>query len=61
MTPKLLNTFYNGRLLKKGHFCSISSKAIILTTGIQGVFRGLKFEPDEEMGQKGVIGKGLEG
>ena len=29
------------------------------TTGIHGVFRGLKFEPDAEIGQKGVFLKGL--
>jgi hypothetical protein len=34
-------------------FCSISRKAKILTTGILEVFRGLKFEPDTEIGQKG--------
>ena len=61
MTPKSLNTYYNVRPLKNVHFCSISTKAILLTTGIQGVFRGLRFEPDEEMGQKGAIDKGLEG
>ena len=36
-----------------------SRKAIILTTGIHGVFRGLKFEPDAEIGQKGAFCKGL--
>jgi len=35
------------------YFCSISRKAIILTADIQVVFRGLKFEPDAESGQKG--------
>ena len=34
-------------------------KAIILTTGIHAVFRGLKFEPDAEIGQKGAFYKGL--
>jgi len=34
-------------------------KAIILTTGILVVFRGLKFEPDTEIGQKGVFCNGL--
>jgi len=29
----------------------MSRKAKILTTGIHGVFRGLKFEPDAEIGQ----------
>jgi len=32
-----------------------------LTTGIQLVFRGLKFEPDAEIGQKGRFFKGLTG
>ena len=26
-----------------------------LTRGIHGVFRGLKFEPDEDIGQKGTF------
>ncbi|MBU1182742.1 MAG: hypothetical protein KKF00_11385 [Proteobacteria bacterium] len=41
-------------------FCSSSRKAIILTTGIHLVFRGLKFEPDDEIEQKGALFKGLE-
>jgi hypothetical protein len=36
-------------------FCPRSRKAKILTTGIPGVFRGLKFEPDAEIGQKGAF------
>jgi len=35
-----------------GNFCLISRRAIILTTDIHGVFRGLKFEPDTEIRQK---------
>ena len=31
--------------------CSRSRKTKILTTGIHVVFRGLKFEPDAEIGQ----------
>jgi len=31
--------------------CSRSRKAKILTTGIHVVFRGLKFEPDADIGQ----------
>jgi len=31
----------------------------ILTTGIYWIFRGLKFEPDAEIGQKGTLCKGL--
>ncbi len=32
---------------------------MILTAGIHGVFRGLKFEPDAEIGQRGAFCKGL--
>jgi len=32
-----------------------SRKAKILTTGIHVVFRGLKFEPDADIGQKGTF------
>ena len=39
------------RPFKNAQFCSSSRKAKILTTGIHGVFRGLKFEPDAEIGQ----------
>ena len=35
--------------------CSRSRKAKILTTGIHVVFRGLKFEPDADIGQKGTF------
>jgi len=38
------------RPLKNANFCSSSRKAKILTAGIHGVFRGLKFEPDTEIG-----------
>jgi len=47
------------RPLKNAYFCSSSRKAIILTTVILLVFRGLKFEPDAEIGQKGAFCKGL--
>jgi len=47
------------RPLKNAQFCSSSRKAKILTAGIYGIFRGLKFEPDTEIGQKGVFFKGL--
>jgi len=50
---------YAKRPLKNVQFCSSSRKAIILTTGIHRVFRGLKFEPDAEIGQKGAFCKGL--
>jgi hypothetical protein len=41
------------RPLKKVQFWSRSRKAKISTTGIYGIFRGLKFVPDKEIGQKG--------
>ena len=50
----------DARPLKNTYFCSNSRKAKILTTGIHLVFRGLKFEPDTEIGQKGAFCKGLE-
>jgi len=34
-------------------------KAKISTTGIYGIFRGLKFEPDEEIRHKVLFCKGL--
>ena len=40
------------RPLKNTNICLSSRKAIILTTGIHVVFRGLKFEPDVDIGQK---------
>jgi hypothetical protein len=45
--------------LKSVQFCSSSRKAIILTTGIHLVFRGLKFESDAEIGQKGALCEAL--
>jgi hypothetical protein len=50
-----------GRPLKNIQFCSSTRKAIISTTGIHSVFRGLKFEPDAVIGQKRVLCKGLTG
>jgi hypothetical protein len=50
-----------GRPLKNTQFCSRSKKAKILTAGIPKVFRGLEFEPDAEIGQKGSFFKGLIG
>src|SRR4030042_1489356 len=43
------------RALIKVQFCSRSRKTIILTRGIQRVFRGLKFESEAEIGQKGIF------
>ncbi len=45
--------------MKNGNFCSSSRKAKISTTGICEIFRGLKFEPDEEIGHKVLFCKGL--
>jgi len=47
------------RPLKNADFYSSSRKANILTTGIHRVFRGLKFEPDAEIGEKKGFCKGL--
>ena len=49
------------RPLKNGNFCLSSKKAKISTTGIYRIFRGLKFEPDAEIGQKVPFCKGLNG
>ena len=38
--------------MKNGNFCSSSKKAKISTTGIYEIFRGLEFEPDDEIGLK---------
>ena len=46
---------YRERQFQNVQFCSRSRKAKILTTGIPGVFRGLKFEPDAEIGQNGTF------
>jgi len=48
------------RVLKNVQFCSRSRKRKILTTGIHIVFRGLKFESDAEIGQKGMFFIALE-
>ena len=39
------------RQFQNVQFCSRSRKAKILTAGIHGVFRGLKFEPEADIGQ----------
>ena len=39
------------RPLKNAQFWSRSKRAKISTTGIYGIFRGLKFESDAEIGQ----------
>jgi hypothetical protein len=45
--------------LKNVQFCSRPRKIKILTTGIHEVVRGLKFETDAEIEQKGAFFKGL--
>ena len=45
--------------LRRFQFCSISRKAQLLTTDIHWVFRGLKAEPDTEIGQKRNLLKGF--
>ena len=50
------------RPLKNGNLCLSSRKAIRLrrtTTGIYGIFRGLKFEPAAEIVHKVPFCKGL--
>ena len=47
------------RPLKNAQFCAKSRKKKNLTTGIHCVFRGLEFESDAELVQKGVFFKGL--
>jgi hypothetical protein len=47
------------RPLKNVQFWPSTRKAIISTTGILLVFRGLKFESDAVIGQKGALCKGL--
>jgi hypothetical protein len=54
-----LKGIHSERPFKNVNFCLSSRKAIILTTGIHWVFRGLKFEPDAEIEQKGAFCKGL--
>ena len=55
----IFSSIDNWRPLKNGNFCSSSRKAKISTTGIYRIFRGLKFEPDAEIGQKVPFCKGL--
>jgi hypothetical protein len=47
------------RPLNNVQFWPRSRKAKISTAGIYGIFRGLKFEPDKEIGQKRTLFKGL--
>jgi len=54
------SAFSEARPLKKGNLCSSSRKVKISTTGIYRIFRGLKFEPDAEIGQKVPFCRGLE-
>jgi hypothetical protein len=50
---------YLPRRLKNVQFCFRPRQAKILTTDIHRVFRGLKFEPNAGIGQKGTFFKGL--
>ena len=59
INPFLYVIAFTERPLKNAQFCAKSRKTIILTTGIHRVFRGLKFEPDAELVQKGAFFKGL--
>jgi len=54
-----LTKIHHPRPLQNVQFCSSSRKAKILATGIYWIFRGLKFESDAEIGQKGTLCKGL--
>jgi hypothetical protein len=47
------------RPFKNVQFCSSPRQAKILTTDIHEVFRGLKFESNAGIGQKGIFFKGL--
>ena len=53
------NITYGLRPLNNVQFWPRSRKAKISTAGIYVIFRGLKFEPDTEIGQKGTLFKGL--
>ena len=53
------SSIFNMRPLKNVQFCSSTRKVKILTGGIYWIFRGLKSEPDAEIGQKGAFCKGL--
>jgi len=56
---EIIQSIDRTRPLKNGNFCSSSRKAKISTTGIYRIFRGLKFEPDAEIGEKVPFCKGL--
>ena len=45
--------------MKNVNFCSSPRKAKVLTKGIYGIFRGLKIEPDAEIGEEVTLFKGL--
>ena len=64
MSKYNIETFEKGSILLKVKTPACRAygpegKTKILTAGIHGVFRGLKFESDAEIGQKGVFFKGL--
>jgi UDP-glucuronate decarboxylase len=58
-TGSALSNLYLLRPLKNINFCSSSRKVKILTTGIHEVFRGLIFEYDAGIGQKGMLYKDI--
>ena len=48
-----------GSQFQNVQFCPKSRKAKILTVGIYGIFRGLRFEADAEIGHKVPVFRGL--
>jgi len=59
ISQKATNIRCHGRPLKNVQFCPRARKTMISTKGIYEIFRGLKFDPDAEIGQKGAFCKGL--
>jgi hypothetical protein len=55
VTAYVVFFYTNRRQFQNVQFCSRSRKTKILTTGIHVVFRGLKFKPDADIGQKGTF------
>jgi len=54
-SDRFFDYFMNRSQFQNVHFFSRSRKENILTTGIHGVFRGLKYEPDADIGEKGTF------
>jgi hypothetical protein len=66
---RIVYPFLDARPLKNAQFrsssslpvhCTQTGKAKILIRGIHNVFRGLKFEPNAEIEQKGTLCKSLD-